>query len=97
MSLVLLDNISTDTVGEYKVSAGFQGMLRVSGDLDGGTITLEILGLDNSDLPLQDAAQTAITFTAVGAISVFAIPSGLSVRATLAGATSPVDVSVSLD
>jgi len=98
MSLLLLNNVNEDTVGDYVNSTGFQGMMRISGDLDGGTITIEIKGRDNSNLPIQDSSKTAInTFTSPVAISTFSIPSGIAVRARLTGSGSPVNVSVSFD
>lgn len=90
MSLKLLDGVTTDTVGEYIRSNGFQGVLRIAGDLDSGTVTIEIEGQDGSALDIQDAAQNPInSFIKAGVISSFSIPQGLRVRASLSGSTSP--------
>jgi len=98
MSLQLLDGVSANTVGQYINSDGYQGILRIAGDLGGGIITIEIEGQDGSDLPIQNATQNDInTFAKAGAISSFSISQGLRVRGSLSGATSPNNVFVSLD
>ncbi len=99
MSLKLLDGVIVNTVGEYMTSNGFQGMLRIAGDLGAsGTVTIEIKGQDGSDLPVQDPAQNNInTFIKAGAISSFSIPQGLMVRASISGAMTAPDLFVYLD
>ena len=97
MSLILLDGVTVDTVGAYVNSEGFQGMLRIAGTYGGGTVTIEIKGQDDSDLPITDRDGIAInTFTVPLALCTFSIPAGLQVRARLTGATAP-NLFVSLD
>ena len=97
MALELLEGVTADTTGDWIVSEGYQGMLRIAGDLGGGTVTIQIKGQDDSALDIQDATQAPINaFAATGAISSLSIPVGVSVRAVLAGATAP-SLWVSLD
>lgn len=97
MSLKLLDGVTSDTVGQYFKSKGYQSMLLIDGDLDSGAVTIEILGPLGGDLPIQDKDQTDInSFTVVGVISTFSIPAGVSVKASLAGKTNTNPVSVHL-
>ena len=92
MTIVLFDNATTDGNGPVKESNGFQGMLHITGDLDGGTLTIKVSS-DGDTGPFTDIIDqggSAIgVFTGLGAVSQFSIPKGMFIRATLAGSTAP--------
>ena len=95
MTITLLENVTTDTVGQFKDSDGFQGALVIDGNADGGTITIEVSADGGATaLPLLDQTGTPINaFTVVGFYSQFAIPKGLLSECP---ATSPVPSMISV-
>ncbi len=98
MAIALLDNVNQDTVGEFFVWKGGPADIFVTADdFGGGTVTIQRSN-DGGAIVVPVKFIDGVTFTAT-LNSVFPANGwgqGTRVRATLAGATSPVNVRVTV-
>jgi len=92
---ILLDNVMTDTVSDIVTFRGGPAVIYVRGDdYDGGTVEIEIATVDDSEQ--RFAAITDGSFTADGTVKIDYLANGSQLRASLTGATSPINIFVSV-
>ena len=87
--IILLDNVNADTISDEEPFLGGSRVIIVRGDdFGGGTVDIEVRSNNDSRfLAIEDAS-----FTADGNKIVDCTIPGLTFRAVLSGATSPVNV-----
>lgn len=100
MSDVLLNNVSTNTVGLAKSKRGGPGVVIVRGDdYGGGTVNIEMASvndINSSGGVPRWAVLTDGAFTTNGQVKIDYLAVGTLIRAVLTGSTSPDDIYVEL-
>lgn len=97
-TLTLLNNVAADTVGDWYNWRGGPGDIFVTADsFGGGTVTIERSN-DQGTTAVSEKFTDGVIFTATenGTFYATGWSHGTKVRATLAGATSPVNVKVTV-
>jgi len=98
MTVILLDKVNGDTVGDtYELNGGKRHIQIEADDFGGGTVILE-KKLDSSfdwqTIPIQDGGIAEFTENASGGLKFVNI--GMNIRARLTGSTSPSNVYVAI-
>jgi hypothetical protein len=92
--VVLLDNVSVDTIGPQHFGSGGNFVAIVRGDnFGGGSVTLEMSPNSADSFVIIDDG----TFTANGQKTITSLPIGTKIRAQLSGSSGASNVRVELN
>ncbi len=93
-AIKLLDNVSANTIGDAKKGDGGGRVLTVFGTLGGGTVTLEVSDLDQTNWVPVTLNGTPVAVVTPIALYIRKISQGQYIRASLAGSSGASGVFV---